>query len=444
MTIGAALAGRTHQHVVPILDHGQDADSDRYFLVMPICEHSLQDAIDREGVLSLGEAKTAALDIVSGLREVDNIVHRDLKPGNVLWHEARWKIADFGIAKFVEDATSLQSLRTSLTPAYAAPEQWRGERPTSATDVYALGCVIYAMLTGRPPFMGDPDGVREAHLHTPAPPLSAGDHRLSGLLATMLRKTPGSRPSLERCATVIAEVQSPVSSGARAALAAAGRAVSQEEAAEEAARSALEAAARERQDLVREATSELQAIIERLFSTVENDTHSARRERDGIALGPARLKFELPTPFFGDLRLPESGRMKTGWEVAANAYLTLKATRGAATNYDPGYYEFSASLVFARLAGDPEFRWRELSFHEVFSQRSNYDQPFALNPFERDFQVAVSNVVGQHQIAHGPLTIDGEDEALFHERWLNLFAKAAARQLSPPNQLPLLPSFFAP
>jgi len=54
-------------------------------------------------------------------------------------HESVWKIADFGIAKFVEDSTSLETLRNSLTPAYAAPEQWQLQRPTSATDIYSVG-----------------------------------------------------------------------------------------------------------------------------------------------------------------------------------------------------------------------------------------------------------------------------------------------------------------
>jgi serine/threonine protein kinase len=443
LKIGADLSSQVHNHVVPILDYGQDAESDRYFLIMPICDFSLQEKINSDGPLTLAEAKSAAQDIVSGLIEVKHIVHRDLKPGNVLWHEGQWKIADFGIAKFVEDATSLESLRTSLTAAYAAPEQWRGERPTNATDVYALGCVIYAMLAGRPPFVGSGDDIREAHLHTPAPTLPGADTRLAGLVATMLRKAEGSRPSLERSSNVISSVQVAAPSGARAALAAAGHAVSQEEAAVEAERSAREAAKKARLELVNEANTELTAIVKRLFDAIESETDSARRERSAITLGPARLLFEVPRSAFGEPPAPEGGDpYGTKWDIATNAYLTLVADRGQRSSYDPGTYKFSVSLVFAKTPGDAEYRWREISFHEVFSQRSNFDQPFSLNPFERDFQVAVSNVMGKHQIAHGPLTIDGEDEDSFHERWLKLFAKAAARQLHPPQGLPLSDAFF--
>lgn len=442
MKIGAALSERTHDHVVPILDHGQDSESDRYFLVMPVCDRSLQDAITDDGIFTMEETKVAALNIISGLIEVKDIVHRDLKPGNVLWHDGRWKVADFGIAKFVEDATSLESLRTSLTPAYAAPEQWRGERPTNATDVYALGCIIHAMMTGRPPFVGSGDDIREAHLHTPPAALPCADSRLAGLVATMLRKSPSSRPSLERCASVLLSVQTPSQSAGRSALAAAGHVVSQEEAAAEAARTAKETADRERRELVAEANRELRAIVDRLFDAISAETDSARRERNAIVLGPAHLTFEVPAHTYVMPRDDSNDPYRTGWDVAANAFFTLRADRGRSSEYDPGYYKFGASLVFAKTQSDPEFRWRELSFHEVFTNRSNFEQPFALNPFERDFQVAISNVMGKHQVAHGPLTIDGEDEDAFHERWLRLFAKAAARQLASPNQLPLPDSFF--
>lgn len=442
MKIGAELATQTHEHVVPILDHGQDAESDRYFLVMPVCESSLQDKLMSEGPLTLNDTKAVAQDILAGLLEVRHIVHRDLKPGNVLRHEGRWKIADFGIAKFVEDATSLESLRTSLTPAYAAPEQWRGERPSNATDVYALGCIIYAMLAGQPPFIGNADDIREAHLHTPAPTLPGADARLAGLVATMLRKAEGSRPSLERCLNVISSVQVAQSS-ARAALAAAGHAVSQEEAAAEAERSAREAARKARIDLIEEADAELVGIVERLFDAIEGETDAARRERNTITLGPAHLSFEIPRSGFGEPPAFKSGDIYgASWDVATNAYLTLRADRAQPNAYDPGTYAFSVSLVFARTPADVEYRWREISFYESFSQRSNSAQPFSLNPFERDFQIAISNVMGRHEIAHGPITIDGEDEGSFLERWLKLFAKAAARQLHPPRGLPLSDSFF--
>jgi serine/threonine protein kinase len=122
MRVGQELAQRTLTHVVPIYDAGQDANSDRYYLVMPVCEYSLQDKINRlQAPLDHREVVDILVQILLGLDDVSNLTHRDLKPSNILLHHGTWKIADFGIAKFVEDSTSLETLRANLTPAYAAP-----------------------------------------------------------------------------------------------------------------------------------------------------------------------------------------------------------------------------------------------------------------------------------------------------------------------------------
>jgi serine/threonine-protein kinase len=209
MTIGKTLLERTLNHVVPVLDYGQDSESEYYFLVMPICSHSLQQYISENGPLGWEDSKGAILDIILGLEEVNDIIHRDLKPSNVLWLNGNWRIADFGIAKFVEDSTSLRTLRDSLTPGYAAPEQWLGEPPTKATDVYALGCVIHALMNGEPPFggSGDIELIRFGHLEKTPPSLNAAPARLNSIVQAMLKKSAASRPSLARCASVVTEIE---------------------------------------------------------------------------------------------------------------------------------------------------------------------------------------------------------------------------------------------
>jgi serine/threonine-protein kinase len=194
-------------NVVPVFDAGQDSESDRYFLVMPVCEYSLQEKIDEASVtLEKIHILQAIRQIVEGLIEVSGITHRDLKPANVLYHEGRWKIADFGIAKFVEDSTSLETLRNSLTPSYAAPEQWKGERPSSATDIYAVGCIIHALCTGSPPFIGSLDDIREAHLHAVPEQLRDLPPRFTAFVSHMLRKPPNARPTLQRCHKLFSEI----------------------------------------------------------------------------------------------------------------------------------------------------------------------------------------------------------------------------------------------
>ena len=218
LRMGEVLGERKLTNVVPILDCGQDADSDRYFLVMPICERSLQEKIGSGVPIETQELCEIAMNIVSGLIEVKDIVHRDLKPGNVLFLEGCWRLADFGIAKFVEDSTSLETLRECLTPRYAAPEQWRGERPTHATDVYSLGCITYEMATGANVFKDAPD-IRDAHLHVLAPAVVHKSAKLAAFVSQMLRKSPEARPNLARCFEVFKDVASGSSSNIHPVLA---------------------------------------------------------------------------------------------------------------------------------------------------------------------------------------------------------------------------------
>lgn len=441
MAIGSALADRQHDHVVPVLDFGRDAEGDRYYLVMPVCDRSLQDELDTEVALTGLTAKSVALEIAAGLTEVGDIVHRDLKPGNVLFYQGRWRIADFGIAKFVEDATSLESLRTSLTPAYAAPEQWRGERPTKATDVYALGCILYALLTGKPPFSGSLDDIREAHLHQMPLPLVGVDARLSGLIAMMLRKSAGSRPSLDRCSAVLSQIDDTPRPAARSALAVAGSMISQEEAAAEAAKQARETAARERKAIANEAVDEIHQIVIRLFNAIAAEASTARREPSAVVLGPAILSFNQPVVASGALvaAVPSGPRP---WDIISTTTLILRCQHGKSSHYDSEYYLYSVTLYFGTSGNDLEYRWREISFCDVIGNRSFHEQPFAISGFDPAFAMSVSNTLSQSQIAFGPAAIDGENEADFENRWMTLFARAAERKLRAPSQMPPPKTFF--
>lgn len=103
--IADELIGRQLQHVMPILDAGQDAETDFFFVVMPCAEKSLQDELRQVRAFNETDALMILKQIATGLLEVSDIVHRDLKPANILFHDGKWKIADFGIARFVEDST---------------------------------------------------------------------------------------------------------------------------------------------------------------------------------------------------------------------------------------------------------------------------------------------------------------------------------------------------
>ena len=152
-------ANLTHPHILPLFDSGE-ADG-FVFYVMPYMEgESLRDRLDREHQLPVDEAVKITTDLAEALDYAHRheVIHRDIKPANILMHEGRPLIADFGIALAVGAAGGGRMTETGLslgTPFYMSPEQATGDQFVGpATDTYALGAVLYEMLTGDPPYMG--------------------------------------------------------------------------------------------------------------------------------------------------------------------------------------------------------------------------------------------------------------------------------------------------
>jgi predicted Ser/Thr protein kinase len=144
------------------------------------------------------------LEVLRGLGIVHEhgIVHRDLKPSNVVVvPSGRAVLIDFGVAYLERRAPGPgESAGEGLlgTLPYMAPEQWRGESPVPATDVYALGVMLHEVFAGRPPFAGSPDKLRQAHLYE-EPPSPGNDIPpvLGDVLRRMMAKDPAARPSLD-------------------------------------------------------------------------------------------------------------------------------------------------------------------------------------------------------------------------------------------------------
>ncbi len=153
-------ANLQHPHILPLHDSGEV--NGLVYYVMPYVEgESLRDRLNREKQLAIPDAVRIATEVAGALDYAHRhgVVHRDIKPENILLHEGRALVADFGIAlaaSRTEGATRLTETGLSLgTPAYMAPEQAMGERDVTAkVDMYALGCVVYEMLAGQPPFTG--------------------------------------------------------------------------------------------------------------------------------------------------------------------------------------------------------------------------------------------------------------------------------------------------
>ncbi len=148
-----------HPHILPLHDSGNAGPW--LFYVMPyVPGETLRDRLNREKQLPIGDAVRIAVAVASALDYAHRhgVIHRDIKPENILLHEGQALVADFGIALAASKASGSRLTETGLslgTPHYMSPEQAMGEREiTARSDVYALGCITYEMLTGEPPFTG--------------------------------------------------------------------------------------------------------------------------------------------------------------------------------------------------------------------------------------------------------------------------------------------------
>jgi eukaryotic-like serine/threonine-protein kinase len=167
-------ANLQHPHILPLHDSGE-ADG-FLFYVMPFVEgETVRDRINREKQLPVADAVRIAIEVAGALDYAHrhNVIHRDIKPENILLHDGRALVADFGIALAASKAGGTRMTETGMslgTPHYMSPEQAMGEREiTARSDVYALGCVLYEMLMGEPPFTGPTAQAIIAKVMTDAP-----------------------------------------------------------------------------------------------------------------------------------------------------------------------------------------------------------------------------------------------------------------------------------
>ncbi len=169
-------ANLQHPHILPLHDSGA-ADGFLYY-VMPFIEgESLRDRLQREKQLPVDDAVRITGEVASALDYAHRhgVIHRDIKPENILLHDGSALVADFGIALAASKAGGTRMTETGMslgTPHYMSPEQAMGEREiTVRSDVYALGCVAYEMLSGDPPFTGSTAQAIVARVMTEAPRL---------------------------------------------------------------------------------------------------------------------------------------------------------------------------------------------------------------------------------------------------------------------------------
>jgi Tol biopolymer transport system component len=193
----------THPHILPMLDSG-DADGLLYY-TMPFVEgETLRQRLEREKQLPVEDTLRIAREVAGALDHAhrQGVVHRDVKPENILFAAGHAMVADFGIAHAMEAAGGGRLTTTGVvlgTPAYLSPEQAAGSHALDArSDQYSLGCVVYEMLAGQPPFTGPgPDSLLHQHLNVSAHPVTelrpAVPAALAASLARALAKNPADR-----------------------------------------------------------------------------------------------------------------------------------------------------------------------------------------------------------------------------------------------------------
>ena len=215
-----------HPHILPLYDSGEA--SGFLFYVMPLVEgESLRDRLTRQKQLSVEEALAIAREVADALGYAHGrgVVHRDIKPENILLEGGHAVVADFGIARAVSAAGADRLTQTGVsvgTPSYMSPEQAAGDPDVDGrSDLYSLGCVLYEMLGGQPPFTGPTaEAVARQHMITQAAPITnlrpTVPSAVVAALGRVLAKNPADRLSpASRFVQALADVSPPAPPVAR-------------------------------------------------------------------------------------------------------------------------------------------------------------------------------------------------------------------------------------
>jgi serine/threonine protein kinase len=203
----------SHRNVVAVYDFG--TDQGRLYLVMELIDgRSLADELADHGPLPPQQVAAIGAGVATGLAVAhrEGVIHRDIKPANLLLpSDGTVKIGDFGLARFADESVAGLTVTGQVmgTTAYLAPERGLGHPAGPASDVYALGCVLYQLLTGRPPFQADTAAaVVYQHVETSPRPIRGYRPDLpepfDAYVLTMLSKDPERRPTAQQAAGAFA------------------------------------------------------------------------------------------------------------------------------------------------------------------------------------------------------------------------------------------------
>jgi serine/threonine-protein kinase len=425
------LSGTTN--VIPILDSGEWEDF--WVLVMPRADRSLaQHLAEAGGRLVLDEAIPVLIDIAEALAALRaDVVHRDVKPDNILLYEGKWCLADFGIARYAEAATATETNKFKLTAPYAAPEQWKLDHATHATDVYAFGVVAFELTQGALPFPGpEVADWRRQHLEDVPPDLAGTTPSFSSIVVECLTKLPQARPNAANLLSRLKKIGVAATPGA-IKLQEIQKRAAERQALETAIAAAQETRDQERAQLFDVAKQSLHNVILTLRDAILEEAPLTRTIDTN---GPMRLELEKAALIVD----PPKGASFNCLSLGDSTPFDVIAHSAIAVEIEPdksGYTGRSHSLWYCDAHRKGEYRWFELAFMMRPSAGASFkSNPAALGPDTANAKVALSHVTGSCQIAREPVPIDQGEEPVFIERWLNYFAEGAGGTLIHPRILP--------
>ena len=419
-------------YVMPIMDRGET--DDYWVLIMPRAEQSLQSFLAHYGGPPPLQVATAILEhlalAVAWMLE-HNVVHRDLKPANILLWDGVWRIADFGIARYADASTAPHTRKFAFSPPYAAPEQWRRERCTNATDVYAFGVIAHELLAGARPFPGPTtDAYHHQHLHDAPPALPDMSPPMRSLVTTCLAKTQMGRPRADRIRGQLHSSTRPATPAVRSLQEANVKAV--DAAATQSRRASQEQTNTHRLlQLADDGSQLLDKIRHELHKSIVTNAPAAEYRYDPPS---HRWSLNLGAIEIDGARMCEPTSRRHLSEVASYSRISARLMNDAG-----GYAGRAHSLWYCNIDDPDVFRWYELAFMRKWPIPSHgvpETAPFDLRP-DSDAVIEIAEGHGPgYQKARPIAPIDQDWQTGFIERWLAWFAQAANGTLARPVQLP--------
>jgi eukaryotic-like serine/threonine-protein kinase len=425
-------------YAIPVLDSTEVEGA--VLLLMPLAELSLAQHLATTSDLTLDECISILTDLAGGLvaMEEAGIVHRDIKPANVLRLEGTWRLTDFGEARFGDATTSASTHRFNMTPEYAAPERWSEERATIKTDVYSWGVIAHQLISGRLPFPGPRELLREQHQTSAPPDLGSSSAALNSLVKLTLAKSPDARPGAQHLRRGLQSLTTSANRPGLVALREASDLIAETVARDTLIESQARTRARRRSDLFESADAILDDLVLQ-FRTIILDAAFMATEVDRSA---AKLSIRLGSGVLEVLgaRAVEEGlwsEQVPNFDVIAAA--TIMVTQNLPTN--AGFRSRAHSLWYGDIQSEGEYSWFEVCFASRGVQSPRPDTlPFEWDPDSSMLEV-FQNQRGGVSIVRPFQLFNYESVEASASEWAMWLAAAASNQLRPPVQTPEMQVF---